>query len=264
MPAYLAFRDWDLLYKGPWYPVRWTSENKIGYLTRSGQVIFPYWWGMKRSTLEDIKRHHKVAWIVELPDNLRDDDNIETFFTQNVDNPQLFFAGVNALKERPSYFDHPIKLPRLEPISPEEFEHRWAKLESILRPTDVINSIDTESRVSRLIARADSGTWSHTSGYLGNGLISEAIPPRVVVAPLHRLKHPRYRLGVYRPADSITPDQVRRYREFVLSQVGQPYAYRKVATIGWRKLLHLWPRDTTQFTPNEMIIRYDIPLIHMV
>jgi YD repeat-containing protein len=261
MPTFITFRDCDLFYKWPWVRVGWAAANKVGYLTRAGIVIYPWRWGLKRKGITAIERHHKVFAISELPP-LREDDNIETFFTQNRANPYLFSVGVHALNGRLEYFNNPVKLPILDRIPSEEFERRWGRFTALLRPGDAIYTLDTQSAVSRLIAYLDQGTWSHSATYIGNGQIIEAIPPCIVERSIDVYRSPRYRLGLYRFI--ATPEQTELQLAFARSQIGKPYAYRKVLRLAMRKLLLRPPPAGRQVTPNEFIYTRDIPLIFVV
>lgn len=168
---------------------------------------------------------------------------------------------------QPAYFDSPIKLPRLQPISAAEFYRRWDQFTALARPADAIHTLDTQSTISRLIARYDQGTWSHTACYLGNGRVAEAIPPVVTERDLNVYRSPRYRLGLYRSSycPEPTEEQVTRYRNFLREQYGQPYAYGKVIKLALRKLIGL-PPDLKRFqtSPNDSLIYFDHKLIFLV
>lgn len=264
----VIFRDWDLLYKRPFYPVTWREGNKIGYVCRDGTVLYPYRWGMRAASLESITAHHKkcALWEIPLPSLL--DDNIEIFHTQNYPNPQLFFHAIRALKDDLGYFDHPIKLPRLAPISAVEFEARWATLESAIRAADSLFTIDTKSRVSRLIARLDGGPWSHVATFLGDGLLHEAVAPRVTLTPLSHYHDPRFRLGLYRVPGEIASEKIDALRMFAVSTVGDRYNYHGMIKVGLRKLILQNPKrhsnERLQISPNEMPIYAPLQLIHIV
>jgi hypothetical protein len=259
--VFITFRDWDLFYKWPLYKVRWTDDNKIGYVTKEGVVIYPLRRGLKRMALAEFKRPYKT---IALPYDLPDRDNIEVFYTQNVGNRDLFFHGLNALKGDPEYaqyFQNPIKLPILSPITIEEFERRWEQFVSLLRPGDSIQLVDTKSVASRMIARFDHGSWSHTASYVGNGYIVEAITSRVVLRELTAYRSPRYRIGLYRVPH--TPESLESFTGLCLSTVGDRYSYKKVFVLAFRKLFGL-KLTPPLVSPNDTVLIYNFPLIFVV
>jgi hypothetical protein len=214
--------------------------------------------------LETIKGPYTIA---TLPPEHPDGDNIEIFYTQNVPNRTLFYHGINAFRDKEKYaryFDSPIKLPVLDPISPEEFERRWKQLLSLLRPGDLIQLIDTGSFVSRMIARFDQGSWSHAATYIGNGHVVEAIPiGGVVVRPIGVYQSPRYRVGLYRPRPDYTPEDTAKLIAFCLSTVGGRYSYRQAVALALRKLLGL-KLVLPQVSPNDAVVMTNFPLIFVV
>jgi hypothetical protein len=225
-------------------------------------VIYPVRRGIRAVKLEEIPRTYTT---MTSPADFPISDNIEIFYTQNVPNRNLFYHGVNAIKGEPPYshyFDNPIKLPILEPISSEEWERRWGKFVSLLLPGDFIQLTDTSSFIGRMIAKYDQGSWSHTATYVGNGYVCEAIPVAgVVVRPLDVYRAPNYRLGIYRM--DHTPESLEEFIGFSLSKVGGGYSYRQAISLAFRKLLGLKVIPPV-VSPNDMVLMYDFPLIHVV
>jgi hypothetical protein len=260
--TFITFRDWDIFYKWPWTKVSWNAHNKIGYLTKTGMVIYPVRRGLRTAKLEEIPRPYTT---MTMPPDFPNAENIEIFYTQNLPNRSLFYHGVNALKGEPPYehyFDSPIKLPVLQPISPEEHHKRWEQVVALARPGDSIQLTDTASFVSRIIAKYDQGSWSHTATYIGNGYVTEAIPVYgVVVRPLEVYRSPNYRLGLYRI--NHTPDSAMKMIGFSLSTVGDRYSYRKAIALALRKLLGL-KLTSPWISPNDIILMHDFPLICIV
>jgi hypothetical protein len=247
----------------------WDGYNKVGYLTAFDIVVYPRGRRLARRPLAELMRRRKVSrQRIDFPADLRNLNNIEVFFTQNADNSVLFNQGVfNLLRgaDGLDYFALPIKLPRLEAIDRQEHECRWQKLLSVIRPTDLVCSIDTQSAVSRLIARVDHGPWSHTFGYLGNGRISEATPPRVREAHIDIYRPTRYRLGLYRVSGTPTDEQTEKLRQLHNAQLGKPYAYRKVLQVALWKILRWGPHPNPLWgSPNDICMRPDLNLIHVV
>jgi hypothetical protein len=166
-----------------------------------------------------------------------------------------------------SFWDHPIKLPILSPITPAEHETKWNTLLSTLQRGDAIFTLDTTSIGSRLITYLDQGTWSHVGTYTGKGLICEAITSGVTERRIEAYHHPRYRLGIYRRSGSA--DQIDRMIEAVRSQIGKPYAFKKVLRLGVRMILGIWPsyndeRDRYQLTPNRLIPIAGLRLVEVI
>src|ERR1700730_1568181 len=128
MPALLLFRDRD-----PWFkPLG--KYNKTGYVTGRNTVIYPRFTRIverpiakirdNNKKLIDISRHQK-AFLIEM------------FYANNQITPFLFGMALAHLEENNSQFwDSPIKLPKLNPNPPTEFEERWNCFTKILLPAD--------------------------------------------------------------------------------------------------------------------------------
>jgi uncharacterized protein YycO len=150
---------------------------------------------------------------------------IEEFFTTNVMNNKLY---VRALLEignvNSTFWNKPIKVPILTPITAEEHEARWNRMVKLLQKGDGIFTFDTKSPSSRVITYLDQGTWSHIATYAGNGQICEAIPSGVVERSIEAYRDSRYRLGVYRvPGASL--EQIDALVKAGRSQVGKRYNF---------------------------------------
>jgi hypothetical protein len=183
---------------GPIHGTRLTRRgfNGTGYVTNSGVVIHPRRSRIARSSIEAITRKkHRLFDISKHPRAAE----IETLFTKNVINNTLYVATILEIADANSAFwDHPIKIPILSPISAEEHEARWVESNRVIRKGDLIFTLDTKSVVSRVITYFDQGAWSHTAMYVGDGRIIEAIGEGVVERSIEAYHDPRYRLGVYR------------------------------------------------------------------
>jgi len=258
----VTFKDLDIFYKWPWYKdVKWTDDNKLGYVTKDGFVIYPFlrWW--KKVPLKSMKPSRTM--VMDVGQQLA--ENVESFFTENVPNRTLFYAGVHGIthpEHRPAIFDHPIKLPILEPITKEERDRRWDQMTKIIKSGDFVFCTDTSSRLSRLIAKWDHGTWSHTALYIGGGYLSEAIPKYgVCVRHMELYNTPNYRLAIYRPF--YKPGDAKKVIESMVQKFEGRYAYRKVFALALRKLIGLQPKSP-QISPNDLAIRAHIPIVHIV
>ena len=259
----VVFRDSDRV----WHHVDETGFNKIGYITQRGTVVHPRWnRGLTESPADRIRRLPHGLFQVALPSRAVE-DRIEKFFTMNVSSIELFSCGITLLGrgDSLSFFDSPVRVPILEPISREEFEWRWAVFRSILQPADTIAVIDRESLVSRLIARIDHGTWSHVGGYSGDGTILEAIRQGVCERSIEVYHDPRYRIGVYRMRD-LSSEAARRIVSNMRSQLGIAYSFRKLVRLAVLKLFGIRPRGNwhRNVSPNDIARSDNVRLTHIV
>lgn len=261
---FVTFRDWDPLYKWPFNKTAWFAANKVGYVTRTDQVLYPYHYGIRQEPLSDVlkKRRCTLMEVSRGPP----EDNLERFFTENYPNPSLFSMGFYLIKDYPQYFDHPIRLPILDTISEADFYARWDALPSVLEPGDSILSTDTESWISRSIARFDHGPWSHTATYIGRGLVVEATTAGVICREIEAYRHPRFRIGIYRV--DATKEQLQEMVRLVCSQIGGRYNYYGVLQLAAWKLRNRMPSiksDAILVSPNDFaFFNPNHRLIHIV
>jgi hypothetical protein len=260
-----------VLFKGrgdPWHPIDATGFNKIGYVTNSGIVIYPRRSRIARTSIDAVtRRHHRLIDISKHPRAAQ----IEALFTNNVINNTLYVAAMQQMGDpNSSFWNNPIKIPILHPISPEEYETRWSKMLGALQKGDSIFTLDTKSVVSRLIAYLDQGTWSHAGTYVGNGQIIEAITVGVVERSIEAYHDTRYRLGVYR-LPGVSLEQIESMEAFYRSTIGDRYSYRKVLILGIRLALGIWPSSkpgsslvARHATPSRMIPLIGYELIEIV
>jgi hypothetical protein len=235
--------------------------NKAGYVTNDGFVLYAGQWRVKRRSFEKLKnRRHGLLKLPQEYDTHA--GNIETFFTRNKLDWYLFNMGMEALRDKKfSFFDSPIKRPILHPLTAEEFETRWTGFLAHLQRGDLITTLDTQSILSRMIAAADHGVWSHIGMCTGNGRIAEAITSGVVERSVEAYHTPRYRLGIYRTKRS---DADKEYAiRYFSSQVGKSYDYRSVIKVGLKILLGI-QRKEGEATPNDFALSPDIVLIFVV
>jgi hypothetical protein len=265
-PILALFRDFD-----PFYRVDASGYNKIGYVCNDRIVVYPRFCGIAKNDLKQIsKKKHKLIYMPFEQYRVKTDQ----FFTKNVGSVELFYIGINAIRSAIisndySYFDNPIKLPLLSPISSDEFKFRWDQLSNLLLPGDLLMTFDSRSVISRVITMVDHGTWSHSALYIGDGQICEAITAGVVERSIDAYRFPRFRIGVYR-ADALAIDREKRNSMINLSrsQVGKPYSYYKVAKLAAKKLLGFrcpWsPRNMSSpsdFSPNNLAMRLSLIFI---
>jgi hypothetical protein len=273
MSALIMFRDWDPLYKPPFYnKVSWREYNKTGYVSKTGWVVYPYGRSVTAKRLGLIaKRRHTLVPL----DFMSKPDDVETFFTQNKPNAELFFQGLNALGRRDNeFFEYPIRLPILPPTNPQEFEERWQRMLKIVCPSDCIMIFDTTSYISKIIAAVDRGVWSHVGGYAGNGKILELILSGMVERPLDIYRSPRYRIGIYRPrlsnGDVYDEDNLKRIKAFLAyerASIGRTrYNYLKVVKLGFFKTFGIQLKQPSDYdvTPNDMARSAQLKLIFTI
>jgi hypothetical protein len=257
MPTTVLFKEFD-----PWHPTDQTGFNKVGYVTENGVVIYPRRSRITKKSLNAIKRRpHRIIQLT----NHRRAKEIEIFFTSNIINTALFVTGIQMIGQPASpFWDRPIKLPILTPITPAEHETRWNTLLNTLERGDSVFTLDTKSIASRLITYLDQGTWSHVGTYSGEGLIIEAITSGVTERSIEAYHHPRYRLGVYRLGGST--EQIDKMIKWHRSQLGKPYAFKKVLRLGIRMILGMWPDpiETMQVTPNRAIAIWPFQLVEVI
>ena len=256
-----SFRDHD-----PWHKPDDTGMNKVGFVTDADNVIYPLRMKLVERPLKTVSRR-KLFRVYERQSSSELTQRIRSFFENNAPNPLLFNRAVGALIKPggESFFDDPIKLPRLQPISREEWEARWNTFVLLPKPGDLIQVFDSESTISTLIARFDNGTWSHSASYVGDGRICESITSGVVERAIESYKAPRYRLGLYR-APGLTDSQAESLCSRSRSQVDKPYAWGKVTALALRKLLGIAiPFGVPRYTsPNDMVAGGNLTLMFVV
>ena len=245
MPRVIHLRQFD-----PWHTVDWTGFNKVGYVTENDVVIYPRRSRIVREPLAAVRKYkHRILTL-----NHPRAKEVEFFFTSNLINTRMFVSALRFMGQPEApFWDHPIKLPILSPITPSEHETKWNILLGTLQRGDAIFTFDTKSVGSRLIAYLDQGTWSHVGICSGNGCVLEAITSGVTERSIEAYHHPRYRLGIYRLSGS--PAQIDKMIEFARSQVGKSYAFKKALKLGVRMILGIWPTpgERSHVSPNMAI-----------
>jgi hypothetical protein len=233
--------------------------NKIGYLTRSGLVIFPRRYRLVRENLSKIvKLPHALFQISEDFGT----ENVERFFTENFQTLDLFDLGLSAILNNDiAYFINPLKLPCLSPIDNITRGDRWLSLKALVIEGDLLCVFDTKSLFSRIISKVDRGPWSHSALCTMEKTIIEAITSGVCERPLDVYSASHYRVGLYRFRSNVSNKNKKDALEFMRSKIGQPYSYKKALFVGIQKFLHK-PRFAP--TPNDLAIHPDLDLITYV
>jgi hypothetical protein len=160
--------------RNPFHKPDSSGMNRVGYSTERGTMIYQRGHNFAEVPLDVLRPKRIKAY--EIKGSASELTAIETFFTGNVLNTVLMNRGLNALAHGPrSLFASPIQLPILTPITETEWTQRWQKLPDILQKLDTIQIFDESSRISRLIAAVDRGSWSHTALYSGCGTVLEPV-----------------------------------------------------------------------------------------
>jgi YD repeat-containing protein len=258
MPTIVLFKEFD-----PWNPTDQTGFNKVGFVTENGVVIYPRRSRIAKKSLNAIRtRPHRIIQLTNHPRA----KEIEIFVTSNIINTAMFVTGIQMIGQPTSpFWDSPIELPILTPIKPAEHEKKWSTLLNTLQKGDSVFTLDTGSIASRLITYLDQGTWSHVGTYTGEGRIIEVrTSSGVTERSIEAYHNPRYRLGVYRLGGSA--EQIDKMIEWYRSQLGKPYAFKKVLRLGIRMILGMWPDhiETRQVTPNRIIAIWPFQLVEVI
>jgi hypothetical protein len=261
MVQFVVFRDWDIFHYWPFSKVRWNQPNKSGFVTAEGDVLYPFMWWIRKVRKDMFRKKGK---LMTMPSDYVHGPALETFFTRNVLNPDLYQKVLHVFANTPGFADflkNPIKLPMLDPIDEDEFERRWEMLRTVLKDGDHVFCFDSHSRVSRFIAWFDQGVWSHVAGYIGDGMVCEAITSGVVYRSIDAYHRFGYRIGVYRL--QYTPEQLAEWKLSSLSKVGDRYSWRRIVSEGFRKLFRRPPHGN-HVTPNEMAVIINAEIVFVV
>lgn len=251
-----------------WFKADSTGHNKVGYLTAEDVVVYPvrrHWVRIPLKTvIKKMRGKELMTFRVQWPEDR--EAGVEAFFTQNVLNPELMQRGMGSIFKRDfEFFDYPLRLPVLSTISADEREDRWSKMMQSIQPCDLVQIIDQSSIVSRLIAKVDIGTWSHTASYVGRGMVLEAITSGVVKRDINVYRDVRYRIGIYR-VPGITEEQ--RFKMLVAgySCLGRRYNWKGLFRLGIKKLLRLRRSryKDGEVSPNDLVSMGICQLVHIV
>jgi len=164
---------------------------------------------------------------------------IANYFLKHADRPSYFEAGLRALQcENYQLFETEELFPKRPTYrSDEEYEAAWSRFKSLLKPFDGIYTVDRSSRISRFIAWATHGTWSHVAVYIGNGEIHESVTSGLREGPLELYKGRQYWIAAYRHVGAIAkPRSIEEVRATVASSPFRRdgYNYRGAIRFGIR------------------------------
>jgi hypothetical protein len=132
-------------------------------------------------------------------------DAIADYFMRQIHKPAHFEAGLRAL-----YFGNlqPFLTGTLFPVRPtynsdDEYDSAWTLLKNSLKPMDTIFTVDTSSTVSKFIAWATHGPWSHVAVHVNEGEIWESVLSGIRTVPIETYKGRRYWIAAYRLIEAI-------------------------------------------------------------
>jgi hypothetical protein len=246
------------------HPPDSTGLNKVGYITSDECVIFPFRKQFKSVPLQRFRA--ETLELCQMAISAERMHQIDLFFRSNVLNPVLIRRAFNTItRGELDFFDDPIKLPRLDPITSSEHRDRWERAMALVQFGDLLQIFDESSVVSRLIAKVDRGCWSHSASYGGEGKVFESITSGVTIRPLEVYNKSSIRLGIYR-MEGMTPENAKASLSWAQSQVGKPYGWNQLFRAGIEKIFFYSPtRKPIIPTPNDLIVWTDsIKLIALV
>jgi cell wall-associated NlpC family hydrolase len=83
--------------------------------------------------------------------------------------------------------------------SDEEYKYAWNRVIPKMSKGDLISTFNSNSMISKIIAKIDKGSWSHSAIYIGDYKIAEAISRGVVRRDINVYKSRNIHIGIYRP-----------------------------------------------------------------
>jgi hypothetical protein len=182
-----------------------------------------------------------------------DGEKLAQFFLRYAKHPSYFEAGIRAIR---CHNWQPFHMGDLFPRRPhynddQEYDAAWNQFTALLQPLDCIYTVDQTIRLSRFIAWATHGPWSHVAVYVGSGEIQESVTSGVRQAPLETYRGRQYWIAAYRHIELVEkPVSEQKAREPVLRFNRDNYNYRGAAMAGIRAFFNNHARGDT---PNSSI-----------
>jgi len=105
--------------------------------------------------------------------------------------------------------------------------NKYKYVKKMLRPGDVILSLNKENLLSGAIKTVTESNWSHTMMYIGNGLIVESTIGGVRTYPLKHYTTSKYNIAVLRCKD-LSDSQRKILIKRVKQYIGMRYAYVQI------------------------------------
>ena len=228
--------------------------NQIAIVTDDAQALFLERGTVRRLDLRMIPqlKNLNARRGVE-PEQAR---KVADYFTRHANRPAHFEAGLKALLVHNL---QPLLAGDLFPERPiyeneMEYEQAWQSFKSTLRPSDCIFTACLSSPLSRTIAWATGGSWSHVASYVGGGEIAESTTSGLRRTSLDVYRGQQYWVANYRHIGSIDrprmEEQTKQDVEAIFKQAVQGYNYRKAFWYGVRAFLG---DHSHALVPNSMI-----------
>jgi len=178
------------------------------------------------------------------------------FFKKTRSNYRLFQCGLNALQfENYRLFDSENIMPIFKKYeSVEEYNGEWSRIIPFMKKGDLINIYQSTNFISKLIAKIDDGSWSHSAMYMGGHIIAEVISKGLVKRKIESYKNIDTHIGIYRHINSEEADWS-KLDDFHEKYVGSKYGYLKAIICGVRTYLGLTDDkyDPIDNTPNGLV-----------
>jgi len=178
------------------------------------------------------------------------------FFLAHREYPAHFNAGAKALLHN----NHqPFLEGRLFPIPPKyesnrAYEAAWSQLLAKLQPLDCVFLVDRKSLLSRFIAWATHGPWSHVAMHLKNGEVIESTTSGLRRVAIDSYQNRNYWVATYRPIEWVdgppSSESIDGIANNPFDGWTDGYNYRGAIYYGCKALLGDHEHN---LTPNSMI-----------
>jgi hypothetical protein len=190
-------------------------------------------------------------------------DEIAQFFRRHADRPTHFEAGLRALREENL---QPLIEGGFFPTRPcyrtdDDYENAWCRFKANLKPLDFVFTLDLDSRLSRFIAWATDGAWSHAAVHVGRGEIWESVTSGIRNGPIEMYKGRRYWVAAYRHCDALkNPRSEQEVEDGVHAHPFRSNAYNYGAALryGWKAFRG---DHTHSLTPNSTVLQGNLVLV---
>ena len=246
-----------VFFRNTFLPTRGMTADgytKVGILTKDGLVRYKQFRSIATCSILDVRsKPHK---ILEPPAPF-DQGRVWQYLNHNYRSSFLHDAATHAIAtNNTAFFDEPTRLPIHERITTDEHQRRCEVLKNEAKASDILFTFNPSSRMSRLIAWVDCGTWSHTATLLSSTSLCEAIPAGVRNINLEHYLRPPFRLGLFR-CDPPAPDPASGI-EWARTTVGNKYAFKKAFLAAASKRFGISKRMPL---PNDLALSESLQLV---
>jgi hypothetical protein len=182
---------------------------------------------------------------------------IARYFIANAGRPSQFEAGMNALYHGNMRLFEVGSLFPPKPIyqNDQDYDVAWSLMKDQLEAADCIFTTDLNHPVSRFIAWATHGPWSHCAFHLGSGLISESTLSGIREGPIEMYKGRQYRVAIYR---HVQAGMKRNFIPSARKNWGPGYNYPQALKHG---LISFLGNHNASMAPNSWIFHGDLVFI---